>query len=625
MNMRQEIVRVLLVWGLASAVGIGMFINAPSAFARDYYVANAGNDANNGTAPETAWKTLARINAEYFTPGDKALLKRGDVWRESLYPRSGDESGCVAYGAYGEGNKPLILGSVSKSSPEDWREERDHVWVAGAPVETGRELLKNPSFSDDISDWSLYVENSARMNGARIDSESDSAPGCYRVESDGKGGRESDAQFSTIGLPIERGKAYRMRFRVRASEPIDLRLPTLMKAGPPWSSYSQGTTPPEMNVTTEWTTGEAYYSANTTDENARLTFFMGDKLEKGVSLFFDTLSFVECDSRGFLSCDVGNIIFDDGAAFGVKVWNESDLTAPNLYWYDETNHLVKVYSETNPALAHRNVECALRRHLVDESNVSYIVIEGLAFKYGAAHGVGGANTHHIMIRDCDFSYIGGGDQSGGDKTVRFGNGVEFWAGAHDNIVEKCRFWEIYDAALTNQSMGSPVKQCDIIYRDNVIWNSEYSFEYWNRPEESITSNITFEHNTCINAGSGWGHAQRPDPSGRHLCFYDSSAGASGIRVRNNIFIGAAGNAFYAPGWKKEQIDALDLDENCWLQETGEMMNVAGKKYSMAQFAEYQRDFAKEARSILGPLQFADADKHDYHLVGSEPSIQLGSR
>jgi hypothetical protein len=25
--------------------------------------------------------------------------------------------------------------------------------------------------------------------------------------------------------------------------------------------------------------------------------------------------------------------------------------------------------------------------------------------------------------------------------VRFGNGIEFWAGAHDNLVEACRIWE----------------------------------------------------------------------------------------------------------------------------------------------------------------------------------------
>jgi len=59
------------------------------------------------------------------------------------------------------------------------------------------------------------------------------------------------------------------------------------------------------------------------------------------------------------------------------------------------------------------------------------------------------------------------------------NGIEFWSNARDCLVEGCRLWEIYDAALTNQGNGTN-QQVNITYRDNVIWNSEYSFEYWNR-------------------------------------------------------------------------------------------------------------------------------------------------
>ena len=56
------------------------------------------------------------------------------------------------------------------------------------------------------------------------------------------------------------------------------------------------------------------------------------------------------------------------------------------------------------------------------------------------HGIGRANMHHIVVRGCDFGFIGGGDQR--RHGVRFGNGIEFWAAAHDNLVERCRLWEI---------------------------------------------------------------------------------------------------------------------------------------------------------------------------------------
>ena len=124
-----------------------------------------------------------------------------------------------------------------------------------------------------------------------------------------------------------------------------------------------------------------------------------------------------------------------------------------------------------------------------------------------------------MIRDCDVAWIGGGHQFTGPdgKPIRFGNGIEFWENAYDNLVEGCRIWEIYDAALTNQGSQNN-SQINITYRDNVIWNSEYSFEYWNRGPESTTRNIRFEHNTCVNAGLGWGHAQRRIPTAATSCF-----------------------------------------------------------------------------------------------------------
>jgi hypothetical protein len=190
-------------------------------------------------------------------------------------------------------------------------------------------------------------------------------------------------------------------------------------------------------------------------------------------------------------------------------------------------------------------------------------------------------------------------------------------------VENCRFWEIYDAALTNQSSGPNTPQYNITYRNNVIWNSEYSFEYWNRPVESQTYNIRFVNNTCVNAGHGWGHTQRPDPSGRHLCFYNSPATARDIVIRNNIFFEAKGNAFYAPGWTKAQIDALAMDHNCWHQAEGTMIAFKDGKYTMAEFAKYQAAWNKEAHSICAVPKFADAARADFHLAADSPCVDAG--
>jgi len=84
-----------------------------------YYVdATGGDDANDGTSPDFAWKTLDRVNAGRFEPGDSVLFKRGQVWRGLLeFPSSGSEGLPITISAYGAGARPAINGS--RASDED--------------------------------------------------------------------------------------------------------------------------------------------------------------------------------------------------------------------------------------------------------------------------------------------------------------------------------------------------------------------------------------------------------------------------------------------------------------------------------------------------------------------------
>ena len=167
----------------------------------------------------------------------------------------------------------------------------------------------------------------------------------------------------------------------------------------------------------------------------------------------------------------------------------------------------------------------MARHVVNQGGKHHVIYDGLAIKYGAAHGFGGGNTHHLVIRNCDLAYIGGAHQftRPDGKPVRYGNGIEFRGAAHENLVEGCRLWQIYDAVLTNQGSGPESKEINITYRNNLIRNAEYSFEYWNNPETAVTQNIHFINNTCIDAGVVWSHEQRPDRNGSHLMFYRNTA------------------------------------------------------------------------------------------------------
>lgn len=94
-----------------------------------YYVSNNGNDNADGKTPQTAWKTLDNVaaNAFLFTSGDAILLERGGVYRlnSTFLCKSG-----MTYGAYGDGEKPVIYGSVKNYAwGREWQPSRKpNVW-----------------------------------------------------------------------------------------------------------------------------------------------------------------------------------------------------------------------------------------------------------------------------------------------------------------------------------------------------------------------------------------------------------------------------------------------------------------------------------------------------------------
>jgi len=78
-----------------------------------YYVSPTGNDGNDGRSPETAWSTVARVNAQPLQPGETVLFQRGGEWRESLkVPSSGTADNPIAFADYGAGPKPKFWGST---------------------------------------------------------------------------------------------------------------------------------------------------------------------------------------------------------------------------------------------------------------------------------------------------------------------------------------------------------------------------------------------------------------------------------------------------------------------------------------------------------------------------------
>jgi hypothetical protein len=586
-----------------------------------YVDASRGNDAADGLAPTSAWRSLEKVNTAPLQGGDRVLFKRGDTWRGQLLPKSGREGEPIIYAAYGEGPKPLLLGSVAKDRKEDWQPEGNNIWVTGRmPID---KQVPVPEFV--MGNWSVHAETPAKVRTQTIKSQPSGTLPHTQINCGQAGTSANHIQLHRGALPVKQGEICLFKFRARSTKPCSNVTVRLMKQAPPYGSYST-TMAPTLKIGTNWTDYSVKFIASVTADDGRITLFLGSALPAEAVFEFQPAALVRMPgvSSNHLSVDVGNIIFNQGKTFGVKKWKPADLKSPGDYWYDGENFLVKVYSERNPAELHQSIELALRRHIIDEGGKAYVVYENLDLRYGAAHGIGGASTHHIVVRNCDISWIGGGHQNTTPegRPVRFGNGIEFWSNAHDNLVEDCRIWEIYDAALTNQGDNRNC-QSNIVYRHNVIWNSEYSFEYWNGKDsaktgvqQSSTHNIRFEYNTCFNAGFGWGHTQRPDRNGRHLMFYRNPVPTSGFIVRNNIFCGATESCLRMD---TDWASSLDMDFNCWFQSSGLVAVFLKNKWNGEQFGNYQTTTRLDAHSLVADPKFENPDKLDFRLARGSPA------
>ena len=114
-----------------------------------YYISNSGCDENDGRTPETAIRSIARLETLTLAPGSFVCFERGGVFRGKFTAQTG-----VTYTAYGEGDKPKIYGSPFNGAEHgEWVEVADKVW------------RYSEKFTDDIG---TLVMNAGEAHGIKI-------------------------------------------------------------------------------------------------------------------------------------------------------------------------------------------------------------------------------------------------------------------------------------------------------------------------------------------------------------------------------------------------------------------------------------------------------------------------
>ncbi|MBQ4137756.1 MAG: S-layer homology domain-containing protein [Clostridia bacterium] len=241
------------------------------------------------------------------------------------------------------------------------------------------------------------------------------------------------------------------------------------------------------------------------------------------------------DIPGDLHNDVGQIIFDGGKAWGIKLQNghwigtnsnglEMIATGtPSVkgpegvrhdleYWYDHESGKLYLYSKDgNPAKRFTTVDICT--NITAIRFTSNNVIDNLDIYGYGRHGLAGGGEN-ITVQNCTLSFIGGGIHWQGSPT-RLGNAVQIYGTLAKNFtIKNCYASQIYDCGFTVQYQDNSKGQ-DVIFENiemcgNITEYANTGLEVWlvnhkkyNNPATFAIKNMRLHHNYTLFSGYGW--------------------------------------------------------------------------------------------------------------------------
>jgi hypothetical protein len=132
----------------------------PPVHGRTYYVSSTqGSDANAGVA-DAPWKTVARVNQQLLNAGDIVLFRRGDIWSETLKPRSSGRPRLpIVFSAYASGPLPILQGSLTPGADVNIENnEQSYIIYRDLQLRGGRQGLRLYAWRVNVR--GILLENS---------------------------------------------------------------------------------------------------------------------------------------------------------------------------------------------------------------------------------------------------------------------------------------------------------------------------------------------------------------------------------------------------------------------------------------------------------------------------------
>ncbi|MDF2927438.1 MAG: type sorting protein [Paenibacillaceae bacterium] len=236
---------------------------------------------------------------------------------------------------------------------------------------------------------------------------------------------------------------------------------------------------------------------------------------------------------------------DDGVKYGVRKQNAETAINKYDFYCDDTHIYVK--TNINPYIELGQLKLAVHADLFRLS--SNMEVSGLRFQYAGGHGINiNRDSTNVYVHDNVIEDIGGSDGRDrdlrpGEKFTKLGNGIEFFNGASNIVIERNIIRNTYDVGFTLQ--GTDGNWDNIIVRNNIFSHNTQAFESWTAVTTSTYSGITnfeFVNNLSINTGRGWGTLARPDLKGgggqvkmTEILFYGYDSDKLDMNLSHNVY------------------------------------------------------------------------------------------
>ena len=197
------------------------------------------------------------------------------------------------------------------------------------------------------------------------------------------------------------------------------------------------------------------------------------------------------------------LVINHSALVGIKKSDISTLSRNGDYYHDFTNGIFYIYcSQGNPKSVYKDIEIMPSFNLIDavDGNCN-VVIDNICLKYSSGFAIHTIGASDFTVTNCEIGFLGGKWTASSERTLRYGNAIEFWEGGKNITVKNNWFYQIFDSALTWQGKSGNVYE-NIEFSENLFEYNNADIEFFET--DATLTDFSIKDNIMRFTSMGWG-------------------------------------------------------------------------------------------------------------------------